>query len=58
MTEINRDVKVGSAVVPWCPKLKCWILPSGKKQVNRRVYKREIAVIFCHRLSQLIGGGM
>ena len=54
MTEINRDVKVGSAVVPWCPKLKCWILPSGKKQVNRRVYKREVAVIFCHRLAQLL----
>ena len=54
MTEINRDVKVGSAVVPWCPKLKCWILPSGKKQVNRKVYKREVAVIFCHRLAQLL----
>ena len=52
----SRDVKVGEAVVPYCPNLKCWLLPSGKKQVDRKVYNREIALLFCHRISQLIGG--
>jgi hypothetical protein len=50
----TRDVRVGQAVVPYCNKQKAWLLPSGKKQTDRRVYKREIAVIFCHRLAQLI----
>jgi hypothetical protein len=52
----TRDVRVGQAVAPYCNKQKAWLLPSGKKQTDRRVYKREIAVIFCHRLAQLIGG--
>jgi hypothetical protein len=51
-----KDVRVGQAVIPYCPNLKCWLLPSGKKQVDRKVYNREIALLFCHRISQLIGG--
>ena len=52
----TRDIRVGEAVIPFDAKQRCWLLPSGKKQTDRRVYKREIAVIFCHRLAQLIGG--
>jgi hypothetical protein len=53
----KSDIRVGQAVIPFDAKQRCWILPDGKKQTDRRVYKREIAVIFCHRLAQLIGGG-
>lgn len=52
----TKDVRVGAAVVPYDSKQQCWLLPSGKKQVDRRVYRRDIAVIFAHRLAQLIGG--
>ena len=54
----SRDVKVGAAVVPWCQKEKAWLLPSGKNQRDRRIYRRDIAVVFAHRLAQLIGGGV
>lgn len=54
----SRDVRVGQAVVPYCQNLKCWILPDGKKQVNRRVYKREIALLFCHRINQLLAASL
>jgi hypothetical protein len=50
----KSDIRVGQAVIPFDAKQRCWILPDGKKQTDRRVYKREIAVIFCHRLAQLI----
>lgn len=50
----TKDVKVGLAVVPYDEKQRCWLLPSGKNQTDRRVYRRDIAVIFAHRLSQLI----
>lgn len=50
----SRDVRSGLAVVPWCAKNRCWILPSGKNQVNRKVYRRDIAVLFAHRINQLL----
>jgi hypothetical protein len=50
----KSDIRVGQAVIPFDAKQLCWLLPSGKNQTDRRVYKREIAVIFCHRLAQLI----
>jgi len=50
----TKDIRVGEAVIPFDTKHRCWLLPSGKNQADRRVYKREIAVIFCHRLAQLL----
>lgn len=54
----NRsNIRVGAAVVPYDAKQRCWLLPSGKKQTDRRVYSRELAVQYGHRINQLIGGG-
>jgi hypothetical protein len=50
-----RDVKVGAATIPWCQKDKCWLLPSGILQTDRRVYSRAVAVRFGHRIDNLIG---
>lgn len=53
----NRsNIRVGAAVVPYCNKQRCWLLPSGNKQTDRRVYSRELAVQYGHRINQLIGG--
>jgi len=45
-----KNIEIGSAVVPWDPKLQGWILPSCSLEKDRR--KAEIAACKINELIQ------
>lgn len=50
----NHDVHFGYATIVHCPESRCWLLPDGVKQGDRRVYALYEAQRFAKQMHEMM----
>lgn len=52
----GRNISIGMAVIPWCQKRSCWVLPVGANQGTPEVRVKDLALQFARNLNQIMIG--
>lgn len=54
VSQESGAVKFGLGAVPYCESSKCWLLPAGPAQQERKIMSRALAMQFAMQLNELI----